>query len=157
MDTGKCNKHYFCPEVGFDFLYKYSSFSKNLIVLIFSNIRHLVLNVSQVKRIVNKLLNNDELRWPYKQISHVVYHVLNYCHFKEHRMFLFESVIKYFNDIKAKMSNAQFKMPGDSDLLDAESNSILHIINIAKPNRTILRDLIKIIKVCSFCFVEYSF
>jgi hypothetical protein len=134
-------------------------------------LRHIKLEFKQLKELISKLFNFEEISFSTNQIPSLINNILCFMSMnKEFRIYLFERIFLYFNDFRNHLSNKsvtgssqpslEFVHPSSSllssttinftqksDFIDAEILSIMHILHSIKTDRAVAKDLVKILKL----------
>jgi hypothetical protein len=106
--------------------------------------RDILLDNNQVKILLTKLFDLNEISWQNSQIPTLINSILSFTHIKLNRVLYFEKMLQFFTELRKKCSEANRQK---TDFIDAENLSILHIIHLIKTDHNIAKDLLKILKV----------
>ena len=134
-------------------------------------LRHIKLEFSQLKELILKLFNFEEISFTNNQIPSLINNILYFMAMnKDFRIFLFEKIFLFFNEFRNQLSNksvttssqasSEFVHPSSSilssttinftqksDFIDAEILSIMHILHSIKTDRAVAKDLVKMLKL----------
>jgi hypothetical protein len=177
VESSNSYKCYICFKVIF-----FINCCRKLIFKFFFFYRHVKLEFTQLKLLVLKLFNFEEITWTTNQIPSLINNILYFMPLnKDYRLFLYEKIFLFFNDLRKHLFNkstttttttTEFVHPSTSllssttinftqksDYIDSEILSIMHMLHSIKTERAVARDLVKLLKVRvkKQCFAILSF
>ncbi len=143
MESKHCHEHNHSVKVKLYFWTFYFSNSCNMHLTLWTK-RDIQLDQNQLKILLTKIFDMNEISWPNTQTPTVINTILSFAHIKNSRVLIFERILHFFTEWRKRVPEQGRQR---SDFVDAETLSILHIIHFIKTDHSVAKDWLKILKV----------